>query len=52
MLCYEITDIQLIKSGHVHATVMYDCMQLKVKITDFQTQSKACTTETSLTFEY
>ena len=32
MLRYEITDTQSIKSMHVHATDMHDCMQLKVKI--------------------
>ena len=32
MLCYEMTDSQLIKSMRVCAAVMLDCMQLKVKI--------------------
>ena len=55
MLRYEMTDTQLIKSMHVHATDMNDCMQLKVKIIVFHAQSidfQRFITETSLIFEY
>ena len=55
MLCYEMTDMQSIKSMHVRATVMHNCMQQKVKIIVFHAQSIDCkdiTTETSLIFEY
>ena len=55
MLYYEITDTQSIKSIRVRATVMHDCMQLKVKIIVFhhnQLIYKDFTTETSLIFDY
>ena len=34
----EMTDTQSIKSMRVRATVMHDCMQLKVKIIVFHAQ--------------
>ena len=53
MLRYETTDTQSIKSMHVRATVMHDCMQLKVIIIVFHAQSiEDITTETSLILEY
>ena len=39
MLCYEITDVQLIKLGCVRTIAMHDCMQLKIKIIIFHAQS-------------
>ena len=39
MLSYEMTDTQSIKSMRVRATVMLDCMELKVKIIVFHAQS-------------
>ena len=45
MLCCKMTDMLLIKSRCVHATVMYNCMQLKVKITDNPLICEVLTTE-------
>ena len=55
MLCTEMTDTQSIKSRRIRTAVMYDCMQLKVKITIFHAQSVdllSFTTEITLAFEY
>ena len=54
MLCYEMTDMQSIKSGHVCTTVMYDCIQQTVKITVFYAKSidLVFTIKTSSTFKY
>ena len=51
----EMTDTQSIKSRRILTAVMYDCMQLKVKITIFHVQSVdllSFTTEITLAFEY
>ena len=39
IFCYKMTDTQSIKSMRVHATVMHDCIQLKVEIIVFHAHS-------------